>query len=73
MASPQGRAPATPFRLVEIGPGRAVFANPEHDFPRRIEYLRDGDGMTVRVSGAGGDGDSAAERSFELRWNRVGP
>ena len=42
LAQPGGRPP-TPFKLVESKPGRAVFTNPEHDFPKRIVYeLRDG-------------------------------
>ncbi|HEX2120831.1 MAG TPA: DUF6265 family protein, partial [Thermoanaerobaculia bacterium] len=41
-AQPGGR-PAVAFRLVEATPTRAMFANPEHDFPQRITYaLRDG-------------------------------
>lgn len=38
LASPGGRCPPTPFRSVEVGDGRVVFANPEHDFPQRIIY-----------------------------------
>ena len=42
IAQPGGRPP-TSFKLVESKPGRVVFANPEHDFPKRIVYeLRDG-------------------------------
>ena len=42
IAQPGGQPP-TSFKLVESKPGRVVFANPEHDFPKRIVYeLRDG-------------------------------
>lgn len=42
LAQPGGR-PATAFKLVESKPGRVVFTNPEHDFPKRIVYeLREG-------------------------------
>jgi Domain of unknown function (DUF6265) len=42
IAQPGGRPP-TSFKLVESKPGRAVFTNPEHDFPKRIVYeLREG-------------------------------
>jgi hypothetical protein len=42
LASPSGRAP-TPFRLTSVEAGHAVFENPEHDFPKTIEYaLKDG-------------------------------
>ncbi len=36
-ASPGGAKP-TPFRLVEADEHHAVFENPDHDFPKRIEY-----------------------------------
>jgi hypothetical protein len=41
------------FRLTELAGDRAVFENPDHDFPTRLEYMRGGDGaMSVRVSGS---------------------
>jgi Domain of unknown function (DUF6265)/Domain of unknown function (DUF4440) len=43
------------FRLSECGEGRYIFENPSHDFPRKIEYMKAGEGgLTVRV-GAGSD------------------
>jgi hypothetical protein len=64
-ASPQGRA-ATPFRLVEISPGRAVFSNPDHDFPRTLSYwLEDGD-LRVRA-----EGETRGEpMTLQWRWER---
>lgn len=54
------------FRLSEGGDRSAVFTNPDHDFPRRIEYHL-GDGvLTVRVSDGG-------EKGFELRFTRPAP
>ena len=68
-ASPQGR-PATPFRLVESGRERVVFANPEHDFPQRILYWKDADGaLHARIEGMQG-GKPASE---EWRWTRSAP
>jgi hypothetical protein len=53
-----------PFRLVECGAGRLVFANPAHDFPRRLEYERQADGrLRVRIS----DG---ADKGFTLDFAR---
>ena len=50
MAQPGGKPP-TAFKLVESTPGRAVFANPQHDFPQRILYwLKDGK-LCARVEG----------------------
>jgi len=50
-AQPGGAAP-TPFRLIESGPQRVIFANPANDFPHRIIYQRtvsaSGDVLTVR-------------------------
>lgn len=51
-AAPQGRLPATPFRAVEYGPGRAVFENLEHDYPQRIIYeLQFGGAIKARIEG----------------------
>lgn len=48
---PSGRE-SVPFRLVSAEPGRAVFENPEHDFPRRITYALDPTGrLTARAEG----------------------
>jgi hypothetical protein len=58
LAQPQGAA-ATAFALVEQGPRRASFANPAHDFPRRIDYQREGDRLQARISGPGRDGEIA--------------
>jgi hypothetical protein len=60
LASPQGR-PATPFELVESSKERAVFANPEHDFPQRILYWREGDSLCAAVEGPI-DGETVSER-----------
>jgi hypothetical protein len=50
LAQPSGR-PATAFRLVEQDAQRAVFANPQHDFPQRITYWRDGTSLCAKVEG----------------------
>lgn len=62
-AQPGGRA-ATPFTLVESSEGRAVFANPRHDFPQRLIYtLRDGR-LCARVEG---EGEAAQEWCWSKR------
>lgn len=61
-ASPGG-APPTPFTLVEASASRAVFSNPEHDFPKRIIYSLKGDALTARIEGDGPDG-------MEWTWTR---
>ncbi|MGW8706491.1 DUF6265 family protein [Brevundimonas sp. NPDC055814] len=62
-----GGAPATPFRLIDSGPQRAVFANPDNDFPHRIIYDRAGDVLTARIEGA----DDDENRSVQWRFNRA--
>ena len=62
-ARPEG-APATPFRLIESGPQRVVFANPANDFPHGILYQREGDVLTARIEGADDDETRSAEWTF---------
>lgn len=62
-ASPGGK-PATPFRLVESGPTRAVFENREHDFPSRVLYwLADG-ALHARIEGT----VQGRPKSLEWTW-----
>jgi len=49
-ASPGGAAP-TPFKMVEATKDHVVFENPEHDYPKIIEYRRKGDELTAQISG----------------------
>jgi Domain of unknown function (DUF6265) len=65
LASPKG-APATPFRLTELKGERVVFVNPEHDFPKRILYWRDGEGA-LHAAIDGGKGT----KMIEWRWTRA--
>ena len=49
VASPRGASP-TAFRLTDGGTSHAVFTNPDHDFPQRIEYrLTDVSGRDLGV------------------------
>jgi len=66
-ASPGGRCPPTPFRAAEVSARRAVFANPEHDFPQRITYWREGEATLHARVEAGSEGET---RGFELVWTR---
>ncbi|MEZ5977388.1 MAG: DUF6265 family protein [Planctomycetota bacterium] len=59
-----GGAPPVDFRLVEADATHAVFTNPEHDFPKRIEY-RLADGVLTASATAEGRGPS-------WRFARVG-
>jgi hypothetical protein len=62
-ASPGGRAP-TEFALKELGEARVVFENPEHAFPRRILYWRDGDALVARIEGTRGGQPLSEEWRF---------
>jgi len=61
-AQPAGRPP-TPFKLTESKKSRAVFTNPEHDFPTKIIYWRDAARLCARVEGPDGKGE-------EWCWDR---
>ena len=50
LASPRGTKP-TPFRLTTVEKNRAVFENPEHDFPKKIEYRLDGAKLVASIAG----------------------
>jgi hypothetical protein len=50
VASPRGVG-TTEFALVRAGDAEVVFENPDHDFPRRIIYRRDGNLLIARIEG----------------------
>ena len=52
-----GGVPPVEFALVESGPQRVVFANPDHDFPQRVAYWRDESGLHAEIAGPGEDGE----------------
>ena len=55
---PAGRRSEHDFRLTRAGDELAVFEAPEHDFPKRIVYRREGDALVTRVdAGEGGEGE----------------
>ena len=64
--SQPGGAPPTPFRLVEVSEKRAVFENPEHDFPQRVLYWREGEKLHARIEGTYG----GKEGSEDWVWTR---
>jgi hypothetical protein len=57
---PRGTASEHPFRLTSLDRDRATFEAPEHDFPKRIVYIRHADGsLSARIDG--GSDDSGAQ------------
>ena len=55
LAQPGGRPP-TGFALGAAGKDWVRFENPEHDFPQRIEYRREGDRLRAEIAGPGEQG-----------------
>jgi hypothetical protein len=53
------------FRLSSCNGDSYIFENPAHDFPRRLEYRRDGEDRLVVTVSDGGD------RGFTLEFRRV--
>jgi len=56
----------TTFRMTASGENWARFENPEHDFPKRVEYRRTPKGLHAEIAGPGKDGKDVVV-SFEFR------
>ena len=66
LASPGGRPP-TPFPVASIEERQVIFENAEHDFPQRIRYRLDVNGMLhVRIEGQA----QGKSQSIEWLWQR---
>lgn len=50
VAMPGGKN-ETPFKLVSSEKDKVIFENKEHDYPQRITYWRDGEGLCARIEG----------------------
>lgn len=66
VAQPGGRSP-TEFRLVDSGTHRARFTNPAHDFPRGIEYTREGNTLRAHLDGVEGGVARTLDYSYRLK------
>ncbi|HYM48298.1 MAG TPA: DUF6265 family protein [Burkholderiaceae bacterium] len=64
VAQPSGHPP-TRFRMTEASATHADFVNPEHDFPQRIRYAREGDLLRAEISGGN------PVRRIEFRFRKV--
>lgn len=58
--------PAVAFRLTASGADWARFENPQHDFPKRVEYRRTPAGLHAEIAGPGKDGKEVLV-SFDYR------
>ena len=58
IAKPKQNPEPTAFKLVAVDADSATFENPNHDFPQRIIYTRQGESaMTVTIEGPGDNGE----------------
>jgi hypothetical protein len=57
--------PEASFKLVSLEGTSAVFENPQHDFPQRIIYKREGDKLQARIEGT--MGGKARGKDFPLQ------
>jgi len=51
--------PPTPFKLTGSGADWARFENPQHDFPKRVEYRRVSSGLHAEIAGPDKNGKEA--------------
>jgi hypothetical protein len=64
VAHPKARCPGTDFKLTRASATEAVFENPQHDFPKRIIYRKNGDdSLTASIDG--GEGTKAMLYPFK--------
>jgi hypothetical protein len=63
-AMPNGRSPATEFKLTKLEADGATFENPAHDFPKMIRYTRR-DGGTLEAVVSGSSGENAEKFVFK--------
>ena len=64
VAHPKGQCPGTDFKLTRASATEAVFENPQHDFPKRIMYRKDGDDA-LNASIDGGEGTKAMSFTYQ--------
>ncbi len=51
-----GGVPPTVFTSTRVAENRFEVQNPEHDFPQKIVYRREGEALLATISGPGADG-----------------
>jgi hypothetical protein len=66
VAQPNGEPP-TFFPRTGGGEDWIRFENKEHDYPQRIEYRKDGDGLLAQIGGPGAEGK---EETISYRYTR---
>jgi hypothetical protein len=66
IAKPSGQPEAT-FVAREVAGNEVVFSNPAHDFPQRVIYRSDKDGLRARVEGV----QNGKARGFDIVYRRI--
>lgn len=51
--SNQNEGKAIEFKLTSKKPNELIFENPEHDFPKKIVYIKDGNNINAWIEGDG--------------------
>jgi hypothetical protein len=51
IAKPRANKEETRFKMIRSGASEAIFENPEHDFPQRVIYRREGAKLSARIEG----------------------
>ncbi len=67
IAQPLGRTPGVAFTMIDYSDNRVVFENPDHDFPQRIVYERDGNELHASIEGT----QNGKRRIETWRWLRA--
>jgi uncharacterized protein YbjT (DUF2867 family) len=67
-AQPGGRYPPTEFRLTAVQGESAVFEKPDHDFPRKLAYSREGIVLRARLEGV----EEGKPVVREYQWRLIG-
>lgn len=67
-AYPRGNGPSV-FPAISLSDTRITFANPEHDFPQKIEYWREGENLSALISRM----DDSSPGAFRYTPCRTGP
>jgi hypothetical protein len=68
---PNGKPPVE-FVAIASEASRLLFHNPAHDFPKYIDYARDGDTLTVRIGDAA-PGEDGRRLSFVFKRTACEP
>ena len=63
VANPGARCPGADFKLTRLSGKEAMFENPQHDFPKRIIYRKNVDGLVATVDG--GEGTKAQSFAYQ--------